>query len=147
MKKVFALTLVSFLGFGLFSCNSDDDSNPEAQFSIVGTWKVTEKYINGNIQDISEECVYNGGIKFINGGTYVEDVYMETDEVPCTLVETIGGTWSKSGNNYTLNITTQGYESMMPETFIAEIDGTDYSHFEISETSLGTTTTLVFTRQ
>jgi len=147
MKKVFALMLISFLGFGLVSCNSDDDGNNEPEFSIVGTWKVTEKYINNEIQDISGECVYNGNIKFINGGTYVEDIYMETDDVPCSLVETIGGTWSKSGNNYTLHITTQGYESMMPETFTAEVEGTDFNHFEISETSLGTTTTLVFTRQ
>ena len=146
MKKVFAMMLALTLGLGMVSCSSDDDGN-QPQFSIIGTWKVTEKYVDGNIQDISDDCIYNGTIKFINGGTYVEDVFEETEEQPCSLVETIGGTWSKSGNNYTLNITTQGYESMMPTTFTAVVDGNDLNHFEISETSLGTTTTIVFSKQ
>lgn len=146
MKKVIFLMLALTMGLGVISCSSDDDSGNQPQFNIVGTWKVTAQYINNTQQDISDVCAFKGNVKFISGGTYTEDVWMEDDTTACHLEETIGGTWVKSGNSYTVNITTEGGESILPATFTPTI-GENISQFEISASSLGTTTRLVFTKQ
>lgn len=146
MKKVFAILFALTLGFGMISCSSDDDAGgPE--FTIHGTWKVTGKFINDVSQDISGECIYKGNVKFISGGTFVEDVWTEEQNVACHLDETIGGNWTKSGNNYTVTITTQGGTSILPNTFTTITESGVINKFEIKETSLGTTTRLVFTKQ
>lgn len=147
MKKSVYLMFTFALSLGFISCSSDDDGPNQPQFNIIGTWKVTAQYINNVPQDISDICYFKGNVKFISGGTFTEDVWMETDEMPCHLHETIGGTWAKSGNTYTVNITTQGGESILPASFTPTIDNNNITQFEISETSLGTTTRLVFTKQ
>lgn len=147
MKNVFALMLAMFVGLGMVSCSSDDDNGSTPQFTMVGTWKVTGKFINDTPQDISNDCVYKGNVKFISGGTYVEDVWTEEENVACHLDETIGGNWTKSGNNYTVNITTQGATSILPNSFTAILENGVINKFEIKETSLGTTTRLVFSKQ
>lgn len=135
------------LSLGMISCSSDDEGSDQPQFNIVGTWKVTAQYINNTPQDISDICIFKGNVKFINGGTFTEDIWMESDVMDCHLHETIGGTWAKNGNSYTVNITTQGVESILPSTFTPTINNDNITQFEISETSLGTTTRLVFTKQ
>lgn len=134
------------MSLGLMSCSSDDDSSNEPQFTIVGTWKVTAQYINNVPQDISDVCAFKGNVKFISGGTYTEDVWTEEEGVACHLDETIGGTWTKNGNSYNITISTVGGESILPGT-ITPIVGDDITKFEITGSSLGTTTKLVFTKQ
>lgn len=147
MKKLVLLMFAFMMSLAFVSCSSDDDSDGQPQFNIVGTWKVTAQYINNNQQDISDICAFKGNVKFINGGTFTEDVWTEEEGVACHLDETIGGTWIKNGNSYSVNITSQGGESILPATFTPVITNNDISKFEISETSLGTTTKLVFTKQ
>ncbi len=140
---MFALTI----SLGFISCSSDDDGGNQPQFSIIGTWKVTAQYINNTQQDISDVCAFKGNVKFISGGTFTEDVWMEGDAMPCHLEETIGGTWVKNGSSYTVNITTTGGVSILPATFTPVIENGVINKFEISASSLGTTTRLVFTKQ
>lgn len=146
MKKILSLLLLSFFVFNFTSCKSDDDGPNEPPFSIVGTWKVTGKLINDVSQDISGVCEYKGNVKFVSGGIFVEDVWGETTDHPCHLVETIGGTWEKNGESYKVIVTTEGFESILPETFTPEVQSGNQSQFRISATSLGTTTTLIFTK-
>lgn len=146
MKKLLGLLLVIGFGLGFIGCSSDDDGPSDPPFSIVGTWKVTGKLINGVSQDISGECMFKGSVKFVSGGIFVEDVWGETSDDPCHLMETIGGTWEKNGDSYKVIVTTEGFESILPETFTPEIQSGNNSQFRISATSLGTTTTLIFTK-
>lgn len=147
MKKLLGLLLLA--GFMTFfvGCSSDDDGPAAPQFTIVGTWKVTGKLINNEPQDISDICVYKGNMKFVNGGVYVEDVWSEDDENPCHLEETIGGNWEKNGDSYTVSITTEGGESLLPAQFTPILEQGEINRFKISATILGTTTTLIFTKQ
>lgn len=146
MKKILSLLLLSFFVFNFTSCKSDDDGPNEQPFSIVGSWKISGKLINGVSQDISTECVYNGRMSFINGGIYTEDIYAEDSENPCHLAEIIGGNWQNTGNNYTITVSTPGVNSVLPASFTIETESGNYSEFRISATSLGTTTTLVFSK-
>lgn len=146
MKKLLGLLLVIGFGLGFIGCSSDDDGPNEPEFSIVGTWKVTGKLINGVTQDISGVCEYKGNVKFVSGGIFVEDVWGETTDHPCHLMETIGGTWEKNGDSYKVIVTTEGFESILPETFTPEVQSGNLNQFRISATSLGTTTTLIFTK-
>lgn len=135
------------LVFGFTACNSDDDGPGEPPFTIVGTWKVTGKLINGVPQDISGECVYNGKLVFIDGGVYTEEVYIQDAGTPCHLDQTIGGNWEKNGNSYKVTISTPGGVSILPATFTPIIESGNNTRFEISASSLGTTTTLIFAKQ
>lgn len=147
MKKIHYLIFVLVTVFGTISCSSDDDSSSnQPQFSIVGTWKVTQQIINGVQQDVEAMCSFKGNVKFVNGGTYVEDIYNLNSENACVLSETIGGTWEKHGDSYSLNIVEGGELSILPSTFTPTTDVNNLNKFEISHTALGTTTRLVFTK-
>ncbi len=146
MKNLFGFILLFTLTFGLTACSSDDDGPIEPEFSIVGNWKVSAKMINNVQQDITDECAFKGNVKFVNGGIFVEDVWMETDETPCHLEGTLGGNWEKAGNSYQISISTEGMESILPLVFTPEVTDGNFNQFSISATSLGTTTTLVFSR-
>lgn len=147
MKKLLGIFILIGFTFGFIGCNSDDDGPAEPQFNIVGTWKVSGKLINDVPQDISEDCVYKGNMKFVSGGIYVEDVWNELDGQPCELIETIGGNWVQNLQSYKITITTTGGLSILPQTFTPEIENNNFNRFKISATSLGTTTSLIFTRQ
>lgn len=147
MKKVIFLMLAMTMSLGLISCSSDDDNSNVPEFTIVGTWKVTAQYINNTQQDISSICAFKGNVKFISGGTYTEDVWEEEQGVPCHLEETIGGTWVKNGNNYNITISTVGGQSILPGTITPITENGVINKFEITGSSLGTTTRLVFTKQ
>lgn len=77
----------------------------------------------------------------------MEDVWSEDDENPCHLEETIGGNWEKNGDSYTVSITTEGGESLLPAQFTPILEQGEINRFKISATILGTTTTLIFTKQ
>lgn len=145
MRKLLSLMLLTVFVLGFTSCKSDDDGPSEPPFSIVGSWKVTGKLINGTAQNISGECVYNGRMSFINGGVFTEDLYTEDEETPCHLDQTIGGNWEKNGDVYTVTIATEGVQSILPPVFTA-VTNENHNEFRISETSLGTTTTLIFSK-
>lgn len=146
MKKILALMFVLSIGLANNSCSSDDD-DPAVQFTIVGTWKITGKYINNTPHDITDDCSLKGDLKFVNGGAYVEDIWIENETMPCHLYESIGGNWMKNGDSYTIVISTPDAISVLPETFTPELTAGNINEFKISATSLGTTTTLVFSKQ
>lgn len=147
MKKIHYLIFALIIAISTISCSSDDDSpNNEPQFSIVGTWKVTQQFINGVQQDIEPICNFKGNVKFVNGGTYVEDIYALNSSNSCVLSETIGGTWEKHGDSYKINVSEGGDLSILPLNFTPTTDSDNFNKFEISHTALGTTTRLVFTK-
>ena len=113
MKKVFALMLVSFVGFGLFSCNSDDDNgNNDPVYSVEGRWEVTGFFINGSSQELS--CELQGIRQFKADNTYLQEEFISDGNGGC--VETsnspVIGTWNKNGTvlKTTLPGTTSTYE-------------------------------------
>ena len=99
MKKVFALMLISTLGFGLVSCSSDDDGDSGPNYSVVGKWNITSYTING---ESFEDCSLNGIRQFKTDGTYLQDEYVENEQTGIceeTLDSPLIGTWQKSNNN------------------------------------------------
>ncbi len=143
MKKLFAMLFVLTMGFGLISCSSDDDNGGGPQFTIHGTWKVTQVFINGVEHDVNDYCPYKGSFQFISGGTYVENGY-ELVETNCLSSEPIGGTWTKSGNNYTLTLNGGVASSVLPSTFTPITNTDDINKFELNLSAGGIPTKLVF---
>jgi hypothetical protein len=146
MKKVFALMFAFVMTLGLVSCNSDDDSGSTPQFTIVGTWKVTQLFINGVEQNVNDYCPYKGTFQFITGGTYVENGY-ELDGTNCVAADVLGGTWTKSGNSYTLALNNSATSSVLPTTFSPVTNSTTINKFELNLSAGGIPTKLVFTKQ
>lgn len=143
MKKVIFLMLAMTMSLGLMSCSSDDDSGNEPQFSIVGTWKVTQIFINGVESDVDDYCSYRGTFQFINPSTFVENGFELVDDV-CTAKETAAGTWTKTGNSYTIaNVTS----TVLPATFTPVTNSSNINQFELNLTAGGIPTKLVLTKQ
>lgn len=143
MKKVIFLMLAMTMSLGLMSCSSDDDSGNEPQFSIVGTWKVTKIFINGVESDVDDYCSYRGTFQFINPSTFVENGFELVDDV-CTAKETAAGTWTKTGNSYTIaNVTS----TVLPATFTPVTNSSNINQFELNLTAGGIPTKLVLTKQ
>ena len=148
MKKVFAMLLILTMGFGLVSCSSDDDSVSGPQFTIVGTWKVTQIFINNVEANVDDYCPYNGTFQFINGGTYVENGYeMEMVNLDCIPLDVVGGNWAKNNNSYTLTLNGGETSTVLPSTFTPIIDSDNINKFELSLSAGGIPTRLVFTKQ
>lgn len=147
MKKVFALMFAFVMGLGMISCSSDDDSSSNTpQFTIVGTWKVTQVFINGVEHNVDDYCPYKGTFQFITGGTYVENGF-ELDGTTCVAADVLGGTYVKSGNNYTLTINGGSTSSVLPTTFSPITNTTTINKFELNLSAGGIPTKLVFTKQ
>ncbi len=146
MKKVFALLFALSIGLGMISCSSDDDSSSTPQFTIVGTWKVTQAYFNGIEQNVADVCIYKGTAQFINGGTYVENKFDLNDADVCVQGDAIGGTWAKSGNNYTLTFNSGQTSNLLNNTFTTVLNSDNINKFEVVSTA-GGTTRLIFTKQ
>lgn len=143
MKKVIFLMLAMTMSLGLMSCSSDDDSGNEPQFSIVGTWKVTQIFINGVESDVDDYCSYRGTFQFINPSTFVENGFELVDDV-CTAKETAAGIWTKTGNSYTIaNVTS----TVLPATFTPVTNSSNINQFELNLTAGGIPTKLVLTKQ
>ncbi|WP_143736318.1 lipocalin-like domain-containing protein [Moheibacter sediminis] len=144
MKKVIFLMLAITMSLGLISCSSDDDNTSnEPQFNIVGTWKVTQIFINGVESDVNNYCSYRGTFQFINPNTFVENGF-ELVENNCTAKETAAGTWTKSGNSYTIaNVTS----TVLPATFTPITTTSNISKFELNLSAGGIPTRLIFTKQ
>ena len=144
MKKVIFLMLAMTMSLGLMSCSSDDDnSSNEPQFTIVGTWKVTQLFINGVEGNVADYCSYRGTFQFINPGTFVENGY-ELDGTNCMAMETAAGNWVKSGNSYTISNVTS---TVLPATFTPITTTTNINKFELNLSAGGIPTKLVFTKQ
>lgn len=144
MKKVIFLMLAMTMSLGMISCSSDDDTgNNEPQFSIVGTWKVSQIFINGVESDVDNYCSYRGTFQFINPSTFVENGFELIDEV-CTAKETAAGTWTKSGNSYTITNVTS---TVLPATFTPVTTSSNINKFELNLSAGGIPTKLVFTKQ
>lgn len=146
MKKLFALLLITSFSFMSFSCSSDDDSPSGPQFTIVGTWKVTQIYINGVQGNVNDYCPYKGNFEFVDGGTYVEKGY-ELVGTDCNAKPTLGGTWIKSGNNYTLTLNGTATSTVLPSTFTPITNSENVNKFELNLSAGGIPTRLIFTKQ
>lgn len=146
MKKVFALLFALSIGLGIISCSSDDDGPAEPQFTIVGTWKVTQVYINNVEFDVNEYCPYKGTFQFVNPSTYVENGFTQVD-TNCVANEPIGGTWAKNGNNYTLSLPAGTTSTVLPATFTPIVNTNNISKFELNLSAGGIPTRLIFTKQ
>jgi len=148
MKKNFYLIIALVFSLGLISCSSDDDSPTVTgpQFTIVGTWKVTNIFINGIEHNVNDYCPYKGLFQFINGGTYVENPYTQNG-INCISTDAIGGTWSNLGNTYTISLTNNVSSSVLPTTFHPITDEINLNKFELNLTAGGIPTKLIFTKQ
>jgi len=147
MKKVFAMMLAMTIGFGMVSCNSDDDDGVNTpQFTIHGIWKVTQIFINGVEHNVNDYCPYKGSFQFISGGTYVENGF-ELVESNCIASDPVGGTWTKNGNTYTLTLNAGATSSVLPNSFSPIVDSQNINMFELNLSAGGIPTRLVFTKQ
>lgn len=146
MKKVFAMMLALTMGLGMVSCSSDDDGGSGPVFTIHGTWKVTQVFINGVEHDVNDYCPYRGSFQFVSGGTYVENGY-ELDGTDCLALDPIGGTWVKNGNTYTLTLNAGAVSSVLPNSFSPITNSSNINTFELSLSAGGIPTKLVFTKQ
>ena len=104
--KTTILAMVLIMGTLFTSCDSDDPpvEEPTAQDSIIGVWKVTAVYVDGEL-DESDECDLKALFTFAKDGVASkEDYELATDETTCELVETDTTTWSKnSDGTYTID--------------------------------------------
>lgn len=147
MKNVFALMLAMFVGLGMVSCSSDDDNGSTPQFTMVGTWKVTQVFINGVEHNVDDYCPYKGTFQFVTGGTYVENGFELNNTNDCVAKETVGGTWAKSGNTYTLTLTGNASSTVLPNSFSPITTSGVINKFELNLSAGGIPTKLVFTKQ
>ena len=117
MKKVFALMLVSSLGFGLVSCSSDDDGDSGPNYSVVGKWEITNYTVGGTAV---EDCSVEGMRQFKPDGTLIQEEFAEDENGVCTETENspLIGTYTKSGDN--LSTTMSGITKNYDLEFINE---------------------------
>lgn len=108
MKNIYILFVSALvLGLSFASCNEDDDSsNSSAQ--LEGKWIFSKE---GAITDGNEELWdYKGNEDgcskdyiMVNSNGSLTDVDYDSTDSPCQMFTT-NGTWTRSGNNLTINI-------------------------------------------
>jgi hypothetical protein len=99
MKKLLLLCVIALT---VMACPNDDDPLPEN--AIVGTWKFLESFENG-IQEEIEPCDIENTLVFEANGNFSAEYYVDDNEDgTCELEETETGTWSNTGNSYTITI-------------------------------------------
>ncbi|UOK42268.1 MULTISPECIES: lipocalin family protein [Flavobacterium] len=108
MKDIYILFVSALvLGLSFASCNEDDDSsNSSAQ--LEGKWIFSKE---GSITDGNEELWdYEGNEDgcskdyiMVNSNGSLTDVDYDSTDSPCQMFTT-NGTWTRSGNNLTINI-------------------------------------------
>ena len=140
MKKI--LLFVSFLAISLTSCSKDDDSSSDGgstPAAIEGKWAFSKEgaIVGGNetLFDYAHECATKKDYVELVAGGVANDVYYPSDCV----AETTTGTWTRSGNNVTLNV------GGISQT--AEIVVLDATTLKVKYTESGMTMLQVYTRQ
>lgn len=102
LRKLFGLLAVLLFVFSTVSCSDDDESA-----SIVGKWNFSKEGTIVNGQEVLENYPNIVGcnkdnIQFISGGTFTGTFYAEE------CVEfSIDGTWTKTGNTLSIDVTDQ----------------------------------------
>lgn len=132
------------LGFLAVSCNNDDDSSDDNVDVIVGTWKVTDAFVDGgSIYDqllLMAYCPLQNEYNFLNDYTLRIDTFEDGNEAgECIAGEAQNGTWSKTNDVYTVNLS--GETSSSTANFL------DNNNFTTETTFEGQAVTLKFTRQ
>lgn len=101
MKK---LILLLVIGLTVMACPNDDVDDPISENPIVGTWKFLESFENDVPEDI-EPCDTEGALVFEENGNFSGEYYVDDNEDGvCELEEMDMGTWSNTGNLYTITI-------------------------------------------
>jgi hypothetical protein len=98
MKKL-KLLFAILIGFLIFSCSSNDDSESNSDI-IIGKWRMIEKY-ESNIQVELETCEPHFYTEYKSDKSIIGDRIL-SDEFPeeCGIVSTeLGWNWTNLGNN------------------------------------------------
>jgi len=111
MKKIYlsllAVTL-AFLSVTLTSCSNDDDSTPvneQPTANVEGKWYYSKMGVSFMGQEQLQNYQHEAGctkdnVELVSGGVFKDRDYSGSE---CSLDE-LTGTWSKTGNNVTVNI-------------------------------------------
>jgi len=143
--KNLKLMLVPMLLLGMlsFSCSSDDDSSNNMDV-IVGEWKISDVKIDG--ESVYAElvllnpCPFQNQYHFRNDFSIQINTFEENSETGnCVAGEVQNGTWSKSGNVYSVSINNETNSSTA--NFIDDNNFTTQTEFE------GQPVELKFTKQ
>lgn len=141
--KLMMLPLILF-GLMAVSCSDDDDSSNGNSDSIVGTWKVTDAWQNGeSMYDqllLVAYCSLQNEYNFLNDNSLRIDTFIEGDApMNCVEGETQTGSWSEEDGVYSVNIN--------DETSSTTVDFSDTNHFTTELDFEGQIVKLEFTRQ
>lgn len=145
MKNLRLIILPLLLtGFLSVSCNEDDDSSGNNVDMIVGTWKVTDAWVDGeSVYDqllLVAYCPLQNEYNFLNDYTLSIDTFEDGNEAgECVAGEVQNGTWTKTNDVYSVNL--NGETSSSTANFLDENNFTTETTFE------GQAVTLKFTRQ
>lgn len=133
MKKLLLLCVIALT---VISCPSDDDSSPAGENPIVGTWKFFKAFENG-VEETLDLCETEETLIYSANGDFSAELYDDFNTTgTCELEETVTGTWSNTGNLY--SITAEGETNAEEVTF----EGNTF-FIEFTETSSDTDPTPV----
>ncbi len=105
MKNLFLLLIAIFL----ISCKSDDDSAATSKEEFIGSWTLSESYVN-EVEIVLGECEKMETLTVKADETFVRNDYV-TNVGPCGLVGSDEGTWENLGSNkYKLIVKGELYE-------------------------------------
>ena len=116
-----SILLTGFICAFLTSCSNDDDNNSGQEFTIVGEWEITQRFINNQEQQLGE-CEPFTIYRYNSDGTYYERAYAADLNSPCLQNPFIefNGNWSNSGSTYTISFTGPNTADIFDVQFISQ---------------------------
>ncbi|WP_299121778.1 lipocalin family protein [uncultured Winogradskyella sp.] len=103
-QSIKQLLLLCVVGLTAMACPNDDGEDPTSENPIVGTWRFLESFENGVVEEL-EPCDTEGDLIFAENGNFSGEYYVDDNEDGiCELEEMDTGSWSNTGNLYTITI-------------------------------------------
>jgi hypothetical protein len=94
------------IGFLIYSCSSDDDSNNSDQDDLVGTWNLISIENQGNAVMVID-CQTEQNIIYNSNNSGTEKAPEEISQIPCDF-NTVPFNWTRNGNQVTITVDQEG---------------------------------------
>ena len=108
MRRIFSLALIA-LAMMVVSCGKKDDEDKVTPNKLVGTWYLESLKSDGQAETLTD-CEKNTNIVFSDREIVIKAYNFLKNTGYCE-VNTVGGTYTVSGNNLVVNLKGKGMES------------------------------------